>query len=194
MSDSKKWRRLAPVLPMLALIVFLLAVFPALLHGRALPDAEPSPTVHTPDEVGALAFCDSVTEIPTAECQALVDLYNGTNGSSWTNRTGWLVTYTPCSWYGVTCQGGHVLMLDLSTTAFATLSGRVYEGTTGQEPPLSTPDRARGPLLLQRHVSGSRRHNRYQVHQRPGLVWVGCDCPQLHVLLHQADEPPRLQF
>ena len=58
-------------------------------------------------------FCDSVTEIPLLECQALVALYNSTNGAGWTNRNGWLATNTPCSWYGVSCSAGHVDVLHL---------------------------------------------------------------------------------
>jgi Leucine Rich Repeat len=53
--------------------------------------------------------CSSVTEIPTAECQALVALYDSTNGPGWTCQTGWLATTTPCtSWSGVDCRAGHV--------------------------------------------------------------------------------------
>jgi len=60
------------------------------------------------------AFCDSVSQIPPAECQALVDLHNSTGGASWTNRSGWLATNTPCSWYGVSCYGEHVYRLILN--------------------------------------------------------------------------------
>ncbi|MBZ0281672.1 MAG: S8 family serine peptidase [Anaerolineae bacterium] len=56
-------------------------------------------------------FCVGVTEIPRAECHALVDLYNSTNGSNWANNAGWLDTVTPCSWIGVGCEGGHVTSL-----------------------------------------------------------------------------------
>ena len=47
--------------------------------------------------------CDGVSEIPREECEALVALYNGTNGPGWSHNDGWLTTGTPCSWYGVTC-------------------------------------------------------------------------------------------
>jgi hypothetical protein len=53
------------------------------------------------------------TEIPRVECEALITLYNSTDGANWSNNSGWLGTSTPCSWYGVTCQGGHVTQLDL---------------------------------------------------------------------------------
>ncbi len=64
-----------------------------------------------------ITICDIVGEIPRAECDALVDLYNSTNGPSWTHNTGWLSTYTPCTtpWYGVTCSGGHVTELNLNS-------------------------------------------------------------------------------
>ncbi|MFC1661569.1 putative Ig domain-containing protein, partial [Gemmatimonadota bacterium] len=65
-------------------------------------------------DVTAFTFdCATQTEIPLAECQALVTLYGATNGPSWTSSTGWLATPTPCSWYGVTCTGGSVTNLDL---------------------------------------------------------------------------------
>ncbi|MBL8146525.1 MAG: tandem-95 repeat protein [Anaerolineae bacterium] len=52
--------------------------------------------------------CAYQTQIPQDECDALVNLYNSTNGPGWINKTGWLATNTPCSWYGVWCDGGHV--------------------------------------------------------------------------------------
>ena len=53
------------------------------------------------------AFCDTVTEIPVSQCEVLVSLYNSTNGDNWISNTGWLQTNTPCSWYGVECEGGN---------------------------------------------------------------------------------------
>ncbi|MCC7355483.1 MAG: hypothetical protein IT330_17210, partial [Anaerolineae bacterium] len=58
--------------------------------------------------------CTSVSQIPQTECQALVALYNSTNGSGWRHNDDWLTTNTPCSWFGVTCTGGHVTSLELS--------------------------------------------------------------------------------
>gem|GEM_PF-4590632 len=48
-----------------------------------------------------------MTEIPTAECNALTALYISTNGTNWITKTNWLETNTPCSWYGMTCSAGH---------------------------------------------------------------------------------------
>jgi len=58
-------------------------------------------------------YCSSVTEIPKSECEALVALYNGTDGDTWVENTGWMVTNTPCSWYGVSCDPGNVTGLFL---------------------------------------------------------------------------------
>ena len=58
--------------------------------------------------------CDGVSEIPHPECEALVALYNSTNGPGWANQTGWLATNTPCSWYGVMCETGHVMRISLA--------------------------------------------------------------------------------
>jgi len=63
----------------------------------------------------AVFSCSSVTEIPEAECDALVALYTSTNGASWIDNTGWLVTDTPCSWYGVGCDLGHVWSVSLNS-------------------------------------------------------------------------------
>lgn len=53
--------------------------------------------------------CPSVSEIPQAECNALVSLYYSTNGDEWLNHTNWLVTTTPPgNWYGVTVISGNV--------------------------------------------------------------------------------------
>lgn len=59
------------------------------------------------------AVCDTVSEIPLVACQSLVALYTSTAGPNWRNNTNWLLTATPCTWYGVTCNGGRITMLDL---------------------------------------------------------------------------------
>lgn len=55
--------------------------------------------------------CASVTEIPSVECEALVDLYNSTNGPKWKNNKGWLQNNTPCRWHGVSCRSGNVIQI-----------------------------------------------------------------------------------
>ena len=63
--------------------------------------------------------CNNVTEIPAAECGALVALYTSTDGDEWVNRIGWLANNTPCSWYGVTCSTGHVSSLNLQNNGLS---------------------------------------------------------------------------
>ena len=57
--------------------------------------------------------CTSATEIPQSECEALVALYNATDGSGWTDNTDWLQSGTPCSWYGVVCDQTGIIGLNL---------------------------------------------------------------------------------
>ncbi len=57
--------------------------------------------------------CTEVTEIPVAECDVLLILYNNMGGPGWTTRTGWTDTLTPCAWFGVTCFNGRVAKLEL---------------------------------------------------------------------------------
>ncbi len=90
-------------------------------------------------------FCDLVSEIPKVECEALVSLYNSTFGPSWTNRTGWLTTYTPCSWYGITCAGGHVTGIHLSIN---NLSGSLPDS-------LGNLDRLRDMALTHNSLTGN---------------------------------------
>ena len=53
-------------------------------------------------------------QIPPIERDALIALYNSTDGANWSNSGGWLGTPgTECSWYGVTCAGGQVLRITL---------------------------------------------------------------------------------
>ncbi|EDN70503.1 hypothetical protein BGP_1053 [Beggiatoa sp. PS] len=58
----------------------------------------------------AATDCTTVTEIPQIECEALVALYESTDGPNWTDSpdNNWNVINTPCSWEGITCEAGHV--------------------------------------------------------------------------------------
>ena len=60
--------------------------------------------------------------LPDVEVQALEALYNRTNGSNWTENTGWMTSDHPCDWFGVYCANGHVTGLDLS---FNNLTGTI---------------------------------------------------------------------
>ncbi|EDN71144.1 receptor protein kinase-like protein [Beggiatoa sp. PS] len=79
-------------------------LFPSLLGLVWLPIAQ------------AATDCTAVTEIPQVECEALVALYNSTDGANWYDSpgNGWNVTNTPCSWWGITCSTGQVTGIDLS--------------------------------------------------------------------------------
>jgi Leucine-rich repeat (LRR) protein len=58
--------------------------------------------------------CSAVTQIPQSECEALVALYESTDGNNWTRTSNytlgskWLGDLTPCDWYGLSCQDGHL--------------------------------------------------------------------------------------
>ena len=70
-------------------------------------------TVLAPAPVNADDFdCTTLPDIPFAECQALVALYNNTGGPTWTNKTNWLTTTWP--WYGVTPSEGYVQQINLT--------------------------------------------------------------------------------
>ncbi|RKN04550.1 hypothetical protein D7036_12105 [Aquimarina sp. BL5] len=51
--------------------------------------------------------------VSESEKQALIDLYNSTNGPNWTNNTNWLTDAPVCDWYGVTVVEGKVISLSL---------------------------------------------------------------------------------
>jgi len=62
----------------------------------------------------AIPLCGTQSQISVEECNALVALYNSTNGDGWSNKSGWLVDETPCdTWVGVSCDGGYVSVLNL---------------------------------------------------------------------------------
>lgn len=84
-------------------MALLLSVLPASLGATAAPELN----------------CAGVSQVPLAECQALEALYSSTNGAQWYDKAGWTTTNTPCSWYGVTCQAGHISQLDLSDNNLA---------------------------------------------------------------------------
>lgn len=64
--------------------------------------------VATPTPTPIASVCTTQTDIPQAECEALVTLYNSTNGASWYDSpaNNWNLTDTPCRWAGVTCSAG----------------------------------------------------------------------------------------
>jgi Leucine-rich repeat (LRR) protein len=111
---------------LISLIIFGLAS-PSLVFAKS-ENAPPISTVAPPviqvSSEGSETFtsCATVTEIQQSECNALVALYNSTDGGDWTHNQNWLQTNTPCSWDGVTCNSGTVTELSLS---FFGLSGSI---------------------------------------------------------------------
>ena len=96
---------------MLSFVLLLALLLPAGMTAQAAIPARP------------VQFdCGTVTEIPQTECEALVALYESTDGANWTDNTDWLATNTPCSWHGVTCASGDVTQLSLSSNQ---LSGSI---------------------------------------------------------------------
>lgn len=55
--------------------------------------------------------CSTVTDVPKIECEALVALYESTNGAGWRNQSNWLRTTTVANWDYVTVEDGHVVEL-----------------------------------------------------------------------------------
>lgn len=56
----------------------------------------------------------AVSQIPAGESTALDQLYRDTAGLQWLDRTNWLVSIRPSTWYGANASGGHLETLDLS--------------------------------------------------------------------------------
>lgn len=52
--------------------------------------------------------CNDAADVPASECQALVDLYESTNGAGWTNSDNWLESNSISSWYGLLILDNHV--------------------------------------------------------------------------------------
>jgi Leucine-rich repeat (LRR) protein len=53
--------------------------------------------------------------LPGSERDALVALYNSTNGASWNNRNNWLKNPgTECTWFGVSCNSSGTHVIDVS--------------------------------------------------------------------------------
>lgn len=65
------------------------------------------------------------TDVPDKEVDVLMDFYNATGGSNWTNNSGWGTDPIVANWYGITVSGGHVTGMNLENN---NLSGDV--GTT----------------------------------------------------------------
>ncbi len=54
--------------------------------------------------------------VPFEERDALIALYNATNGASWNTNTNWLTEEPVDTWFGITVVGGHITEIDLDWT------------------------------------------------------------------------------
>ena len=89
-------------------------VDPVAQEPAAQESTVPAASQATLQALGRRTFdCTSAQGMSYSECRALVSLYNTTNGAAWTNNTKWLKANDPCTWYGVGCINGHVLLLNL---------------------------------------------------------------------------------
>jgi hypothetical protein len=63
--------------------------------------------------------------IPQIERDALIELYNSTNGDEWANNTNWLgAGGTECTWYGITCDIGNTTVVGIDLNG-NNLSGNI---------------------------------------------------------------------
>ena len=66
--------------------------------------------------IGLAMSGTAYSQIPQSEREALIALYYATNGDNWTNKTDWNgAVGSECDWYGVTCSGGDLTELSLSS-------------------------------------------------------------------------------
>jgi len=117
------------------------------------------------------SFADGIS---AQERQALVELYEATDGNHWKNHDGWLgPAGTECSWHGVQCEPSAtepttVVHLNLSEN---NLRGRVPEAI-GQLVHLQT------LLLLHNDFSGMLPEHLIR-QWLSGALWVTAEAPQL---------------
>jgi hypothetical protein len=67
-------------------------------------------------------WVEGVPNIDLQDSLALVDLYNSTNGPTWTNKENWLTKNPVSTWYGITVSGINVTGITLSKNQ---LSGHI---------------------------------------------------------------------
>ena len=94
-----------------AIIALLFAVTQAVSRENRLYAEVVAPAQST-------AFsCTLITDLPSSECEALVALYNSTQGQQWVNNSNWLnaqQTQICDVWYGISCTNNHVTLVSLS--------------------------------------------------------------------------------
>lgn len=87
-----------------------------------------------------IAFVNPLlAQIPASEKEALIALYNSTNGVNWDEMVRWDLTKDPTKWQGVAIRDNHVVALVLSRS---NLVGTLPEGILSKLPMLETLDLA----------------------------------------------------
>ncbi len=90
---------------------------------RHTPTPTPPPTATAiPDEIDAdrePLLASTCATLPASECRALRILYNATRGDRWRgdypgNAVSWYNSANPCDWYGITCENGRIIELQLN--------------------------------------------------------------------------------
>jgi DNA-binding SARP family transcriptional activator/Leucine-rich repeat (LRR) protein len=86
----------------------------SVLTALPLPTETGMPeTTSTPVSTEVMASASSASFDAEDQLQALVALYDQTDGPNWENSEGWLSDHSPCEWYGITCRGGKIVELEL---------------------------------------------------------------------------------
>ena len=98
------------------LIVFAFLFQPIAAHASPYPvsisDSAQKPAGQSENQAKSFT-CSTVSDVPQAECEALVSLYESNNGEGWTLKDNWLETSTVGNWYGITVESGHVVEINL---------------------------------------------------------------------------------
>jgi Leucine-rich repeat (LRR) protein len=77
-------------------------------------DNEGKTAFSLPTVITVTTNCGSVIDVSSWECESLLQLYQSTNGAQWNHNEGWNVSDAPCRWYGVICENGHVIAIELN--------------------------------------------------------------------------------
>jgi Leucine-rich repeat (LRR) protein len=86
------------------------------------------------------AFINLNSSSPThPDLAALLSFYNGLDGANWDNNNGWAegaegTNCDPCSWYGVECENGRVVCIDLDGSADCLGNSNGGNGLSGDLP------------------------------------------------------------
>jgi len=89
--------------------------------------------------------CTIQFDIPQAECEALLALYDNTNGEAWTDSPDnlWNATDAPCEWEGITCIDGRITGIE-----------RINKKLVGRLPDLSVLTGLQTLILAGNQLSG----------------------------------------